>query len=145
MDNRDEIPKVAFSQDLETEALDSLDLKDPFYPPEVSDSLLQASSFPATNTLLRSQPTINRRVKTIKLSSNGNFVIKQRVPDAILENAQYSKGEEFQTMRYSAVTCDPNDFISQGYDIRPAKYLRPIEIFVIVTMYNEDHVYCRIL
>ncbi|KAJ3282861.1 Chitin synthase, class 1 [Borealophlyctis nickersoniae] len=88
--------------------------------------------------LKHSRTTINRRVKTVKLSSSGNFVIKQRVPDEALQNANFNKGEEFESMRYTAATCDPDHFIERNYNLRLTNYRRHIEIFVVVTMYNED-------
>ncbi|KAJ3130294.1 Chitin synthase, class 2 [Nowakowskiella sp. JEL0407] len=83
--------------------------------------------------------TLQRTKKTVKLSSNGNFVIKHRVPDELLTNALFARGEEFETMRYTAATCDPNDFVANGYNLRLASYGRNIEMFIVVTMYNEDH------
>ncbi|KAI8846874.1 chitin synthase-domain-containing protein [Chytridium lagenaria] len=41
--------------------------------------------------------------------------------------------EEFTTVRYTAVTCDPNEFGSRGF-LRAANYSRDIEMFVVVTM-----------
>ncbi|KAI8918364.1 chitin synthase 1 [Powellomyces hirtus] len=92
-----------------------------------------------TSALKHRRTTISRRVKTVKLSKAGNFCIKQRVPDeARARGAANEKGEEFESMRYTAVTCDPDDFIANGYNLRCVNYGRPIEIFVVVTMYNED-------
>lgn len=56
-------------------------------------------------TLRKRKTTITRRKKTVKLSQNGNFVIKQRVPEEVLRNVKFTKGEEFESMRYTAATC----------------------------------------
>ena len=42
--------------------------------------------------------------------------------------------------RYTAATCDPNDFKAEGYTLRPAMYepTRKTELFIVMTMYNED-------
>ncbi|KAI8592871.1 chitin synthase 2 [Geranomyces variabilis] len=87
---------------------------------------------------LRSRTTISRRTKTVKLSPHGNFCISQRVPEEARARGAKEKGEEFESMRYTAATCDPDDFIAKGYNLRCANYGRKIEIFVVVTMYNED-------
>ncbi|KAJ3078463.1 Chitin synthase, class 2, partial [Quaeritorhiza haematococci] len=88
--------------------------------------------------LSRGKTTLARRVKTVKLSATGNFVIKQKVPEEVLQGTKFQKGEEFETVRYTACTCDPNDFQDRGYSLRIANYRRPIELFIVVTMYNED-------
>jgi len=42
--------------------------------------------------------------------------------------------------RYTAATCDPNDFVSEGYTLRQMLYepRRKTELFIAITMYNED-------
>nr|CAA61027.1 Chitin synthetase I [Ustilago maydis]prf//2208421A chitin synthase [Ustilago maydis] len=51
--------------------------------------------------------------------------------------------DEFTTMRYSAVTCDPTD-LERSFTLRPALYGRHTELFIAITMYNEDEVlFCR--
>lgn len=50
-------------------------------------------------------------------------------------------GEEFTHMRYTAATCDPNDFtLKNGYNLRPAMYNRHTELLIAITYYNEDKV-----
>ncbi|KAJ3417009.1 Chitin synthase, class 2 [Chytridiales sp. JEL 0842] len=125
--------------------------QDPIYPkphhfddPYVNDSNSNSPHLrPNTGTmggtmLGRGALTLNRTKKTIRLSPTGNFVIKSRVPDEVLANVRYKDDEEFFTMRYTGVTCDPNDFKSRGYNLRPSSFKRDIELFVVVTMYNED-------
>lgn len=47
--------------------------------------------------------------------------------------------EEFTHMRYTAATCDPNDFtINNGYNLRPSMYGRHTELLIAITYYNED-------
>jgi chitin synthase len=43
-------------------------------------------------------------------------------------------------MRYSAATCDPNDFANSGFTLRQVHYDPPrrTELFIVMTMYNED-------
>ncbi|KAF8756862.1 Chitin synthase [Rhizoctonia solani] len=47
---------------------------------------------------------------------------------------------------YTAVTCDPDDFESSQYSLRQNLYGRSTELFIAITMYNEDEVlFCRTL
>ena len=49
-------------------------------------------------------------------------------------------------MRYSAATCDPNDFKDSGFTLRQVHYDPPrrTELFIVMTMYNEDEeLFCR--
>ncbi|KAK9472580.1 chitin synthase-domain-containing protein [Dipodascopsis tothii] len=41
-------------------------------------------------------------------------------------------------MRYTAATCDPDDFVSNGFTLRPVTNDRETELCICVTMYNED-------
>ncbi|KAG6329461.1 hypothetical protein ID866_9628 [Astraeus odoratus] len=53
---------------------------------------------------------------------------------------------EFTHMRYSAATCDPNDFKDAGFTLRQVHYDPPrrTELFIVMTMYNEDEgLFCR--
>lgn len=49
-------------------------------------------------------------------------------------------------MRYSAATCDPNDFKDAGFTLRQVLHDPPrrTELFIVMTMYNEDEeLFCR--
>ncbi|RKP14839.1 chitin synthase-domain-containing protein [Piptocephalis cylindrospora] len=82
-------------------------------------------------------------VRHVELTS-GNLVVDCPVPDRVLSNAVYREGEEFTHMRYTAATCDPDDFISQRYTLRQVLYGRETEVFIVMTMYNEDDLlFCR--
>ncbi|OJI99293.1 hypothetical protein ASPVEDRAFT_148405 [Aspergillus versicolor CBS 583.65] len=49
--------------------------------------------------------------------------------------------EEFTHLRYTAATCDPDEFtLHKGYNLRPAIYNRHTELLIAVTYYNEDKV-----
>ncbi|KAG7528792.1 hypothetical protein FFLO_05933 [Filobasidium floriforme] len=50
-------------------------------------------------------------------------------------------------MRYSAVTCDPDDFTkANGWSLRTSDYGRETELLIAVTSYNEDKIlYARTL
>ncbi|CAG8540628.1 5003_t:CDS:2, partial [Ambispora leptoticha] len=81
----------------------------------------------------------NRRksVRHVELTE-GNLVLDCPVPDRILRNVQYTSGDEFTKMRYTAVTCDPDYFQQERYTLRQAQYGRETELMIVMTMYNED-------
>lgn len=57
---------------------------------------------------------------------------------------KYSTGDEFTHMRYTAVTCSADEFSVKGYSLRQQELKRITEIFIVVTMYNEDDfLFCK--
>lgn len=83
-------------------------------------------------------PMLQRKKTVRRLQlQNGNLVIDCPVPDRLLNNVPYKNNQEFSTMRYTAVTCDPDDFINQRFTLRQVMYRRHTELFAVVTMYNE--------
>lgn len=82
-----------------------------------------------------------RRRKTVKQNielKGGRLVVDIPVPEKILSFGKHREGQEFTHLRYTAATCDPDDFATEGYSLRAAQYGRTTELFVVVTMYNED-------
>ncbi|KAF2436333.1 chitin synthase [Tothia fuscella] len=86
--------------------------------------------------------------RKIKLAQGAVLSADYPVPSAI-QNAVQAKyrndleagSEEFTHMRYTAATCDPNDFtLKNGYNLRPAMYNRHTELLIAITYYNEDKV-----
>lgn len=85
--------------------------------------------------------------RKVKLVQGSVLSIDYNVPSAI-RNAvqpkyreQEGTNEEFIKMRYTAATCDPNDFtLKNGYDLRPRMYNRHTELLIAITYYNEDKV-----
>jgi chitin synthase len=45
-------------------------------------------------------------------------------------------------MRYSAATCDPSEFYESNFTLRQKLFSKPrhTELFIVVTMYNEDEI-----
>ncbi|KAF9043751.1 putativechitin synthase [Hymenopellis radicata] len=118
------------------------------YPVRMSDS---RESVVSVNTGWRHRQTIKRGVtRRVKLT-DGNFIAEYRVPTAIHNamEAQYTAARttEFSHMRYTAATCDPDDFTeTNGWSLRTKLYQRQTEILVAVTSYNEDKtLYARTL
>ncbi|EKM49889.1 glycosyltransferase family 2 protein [Phanerochaete carnosa HHB-10118-sp] len=91
---------------------------------------------------------VPRRYKTIKKVElfHGNFVLDSPVPSKLLQMSAQKTEREFTHMRYSAATCDPNDFKNSGFTLRQVHYDPPrkTELFIVMTMYNEDEeLFCR--
>ncbi|KZT10722.1 glycosyltransferase family 2 protein [Laetiporus sulphureus 93-53] len=81
--------------------------------------------------------------KTVQLT-NGNLVVDLEVPPKLL--LPYKGGPEMTKMRYTAVTCDPDEFEHKGFFLRQNEMGRTTELFIVITMFNEDEVlFCRTL
>ncbi|KAI1402980.1 glycosyltransferase family 2 protein [Hypoxylon fuscum] len=83
--------------------------------------------------------------RKVKLVQGSVLSVDYPVPSAIKNavQAKYRDTEsgsgEFLNMRYTAATCDPNDFtLKNGYDLRPRMYNRHTELLIAITYYNED-------
>ncbi|KAK7746332.1 Chitin synthase, class 2 [Cytospora paraplurivora] len=85
-----------------------------------------------------------RRWKTVKevLLYRGNLVLDCPVPPRLLNQIPHGERDEFTHMRYSAATCDPADFYDENFTLRQKLFSKPrhTELFIVVTMYNEDEV-----
>lgn len=99
--------------------------------------------------LQRQRPSALRRAGTRKvdLVKGQVFTFEYEVPTAVKMSAlpEYRDEEagrtEFSHMRYTAATCDPDDFrFENGYSLRSAEYGRKTELLITVTYYNEDKV-----
>ena len=135
--------------------------EDPFYHDDDHQPILQPEGpygpnpqlVPSGDDYLDDAPHPNptpapgavRRWKTVKEVQlfNGNLVLDCPIPPRLLANvphAQAPERDEFTHMRYSAATCDPNDFYSERFTLRQRLFAkpRPTELFIVVTMYNED-------
>ncbi|SCV73964.1 BQ2448_6394 [Microbotryum intermedium] len=89
-----------------------------------------------------------RRYKTVKRVPlfHGNLVLDCQVPPKLLERCPRKDEREFSHMRYTAATCDPDDFLDERYALRQILYDTPrrTELFTVMTMYNEDeNLFCR--
>ncbi|KAK0744217.1 glycosyltransferase family 2 protein [Schizothecium vesticola] len=71
---------------------------------------------------------------------NGELVLECKIPTILYSFLPRRDEIEFTHMRYTAVTCDPDDFVDKGYKLRQniGKTARETELFICVTMYNED-------
>ncbi|PSK58601.1 Chitin synthase 4 [Elsinoe australis] len=86
-----------------------------------------------------------RRWKTVKEVQlfNGNLVLDCPVPPRLLNQVQHAQPperDEFTHMRYSAATCDPAHFYDERFTLRQRLFAKPrhTELFIVITMYNEE-------
>jgi chitin synthase len=81
-----------------------------------------------------------RRYKTTKRVAlfNGNLVLDCPVPTKLLSTVPRQDDREFTHMRYTACTCNPDDFKKDNYTLRQDIYdpRRSTELFIVLTMYN---------
>lgn len=73
---------------------------------------------------------------------NGELVLECKIPTILYSFLPRRDEIEFTHMRYTAVTCDPDDFVDRGYKLRQniGRTVRETELFICVTMYNEDEI-----
>jgi len=116
------------------------------YPPRnpyaVSPSAYAAPQTPGGTAhwhQVRNQLMERRVVKQIPLI-NGNLVMDVPVPKGCI-TGQGGLGcmpDEMEKMRYSAATCDPDDFQKSKFSIRPYLYGRRTELFVSRPVYPSE-------
>ncbi|KAM3481914.1 hypothetical protein MY8738_004223 [Beauveria namnaoensis] len=73
---------------------------------------------------------------------NGELVLECKIPTILYSFLPRRDEVEFTHMRYTAVTCDPDDFVERGYHLRQSigRTTRETELFICITMYNEDEI-----
>ncbi|CAG8493588.1 14834_t:CDS:2 [Funneliformis mosseae] len=85
-----------------------------------------------------------RRYKTTKRVElfQGNLVLDCPVPTKLLQIVPRKDDREFTHMRYTGCTSDPDNFKKDRYTLRQQLYdpPRPTELFIVLTMYNEDEI-----
>ena len=82
----------------------------------------------------------NMTLRYIPLTPQGNLVIDIPVADRVLTFSNYNNGSDFTHARYTAVTVGADDFVKKGYVLKQQEMDRKTEVFIVVTMYNEDHI-----
>ena len=113
---------------------------------ELRNSVTSIDIFPehkGNNIRRRSTEDISKKYPK---SMTDNFVIEVPVPDRLLQKCKYLDAKEFTHLRYTACTTDPDDFSNENYSLRQRESNRVTEIFIVVTMYNEDdELFCKSL
>ncbi|KAF2161869.1 glycosyltransferase family 2 protein [Zasmidium cellare ATCC 36951] len=79
--------------------------------------------------------------KEVKLI-NGELILECKIPTILYSFLPRRDDVEFTHMRYTAVTCDPDDFVDRGYKLRQniGRTTRETELFICITMYNENEI-----
>jgi chitin synthase len=87
---------------------------------------------------VREPQTSKKEVQLI----NGELVLECKIPTILYSFLPRRDEIEFTHMRYTAVTCDPDDFVERGYKLRQniGRTTRETELFICITMYNEDEI-----
>ncbi|KAI9019533.1 chitin synthase 1 [Phycomyces nitens] len=113
------------------------------YPPQQTMYPPQPMGPPSPNMRFgdapRRQPRRYKTTRRVKLT-HGNLILDCPVPTPYLQAVPIKDTKEFTHMRYTAATCDPADFASQGYTLRQPILQRNTELFIVLTMYNEDEI-----
>ncbi|KAF9527275.1 glycosyltransferase family 2 protein [Crepidotus variabilis] len=74
--------------------------------------------------------------------TNGNLVLDLDVPPKLVLPRRGDP--EMMKTRYTAITCDPDDFEKKGFFLRQNESGRRTELFIVITMFNEDEIlFCR--
>jgi chitin synthase len=73
---------------------------------------------------------------------NGELILECKIPTILYSFLPRRDEIEFTHMRYTAVTCDPDDFVAKGYKLRQniGTTARDTELFICITMVNEDEI-----
>lgn len=111
-------------------------------PPEIPDQFLNVDQhvIPPPEDHQARRVTNTKKVKLFR----GNLVLDCPVPRQFLNsfNPEDVKEREFTHMRYSAATCDPDQFVEQNFLLRQKCYRQPrsTELLIAITVYNEDDI-----
>lgn len=94
----------------------------PNYPPHQGRPGMQQREMSTGYSVAREKMMKRRSMKQIELV-NGNLVLDVQVPSHIMPKGM-SHLEEMSKMRYTAATCDPDEFMRRKYSLRPYLYGR---------------------
>lgn len=106
----------------------------PYQPGLSTISPMISRSIQATTSSRK--PVSRSSTKKVTLFQ-GNLILDCPVPTRLME-ASARKEKEFSMMRYSAVTCDPDQFAANNYTLRSQLMRRETELFIVMTMYNAS-------
>ncbi|QKX54176.1 uncharacterized protein TRUGW13939_01260 [Talaromyces rugulosus] len=119
-----------------------------FHQQDLQETPIQPNSNSASSWHRRQAGGLRRYpTRRIKLAKRAVLSVDHAVPSAIINSVepQYrDSGEspnEFTHLRYTAATCDPDDFtLRNGYNLRASMYNRYTELLIAITYYNEDRI-----
>lgn len=90
----------------------------------------------------QAQPVPENAIRQEVELHNGIYSIDYPVPSKVKQaiepkyNDQETNSTEFSHMRYTACTCDPDQFKEKGYTLRAAELERETELLIAVTYYS---------
>lgn len=119
------MPQVSYNQPAYQQQQVSWGQQPQGYPPAPSRQYSSGYSAAQEKMLKR------RSVRQVELQQ-GNLVLDVPVPSNIVPTGETS--EERTKMRYTAATCDPDDFMRSKYSLRPYLLGRQTELFIVMTM-----------
>ena len=127
----------SFQTERTTTAEEELDEKPATTKTAVGAHFGPAPKAPQTRRGLNRQALMTR--KQVKLI-NGELILDCKIPTILYSFLPRRDATEFTHMRYTAVTCDPDDYVERGYLLRQNMDAtrRETELFICITMYNED-------
>lgn len=100
----------------------------PYNDPETPVATRHFGPAPTGRALRR-----HKTKKRVKLT-NGNLVVDLEVPPKMV--LPWRGEPEMRKTRYTAVTCDPDEFEAKGHFLRQNELQRTTELFIVITMYN---------
>jgi len=83
---------------------------------------------------------VQKTTREVQLT-NGELILQCKIPTILQSFLPRRDTEEFTEMRYTAATCDPDDFTTHGFKLRQNMLNRETELFICITMYNEDEIH----
>ncbi|KAJ5229152.1 hypothetical protein N7489_009860 [Penicillium chrysogenum] len=130
------------------DSMESLDLPDQIRLHNLCNQGSAVSSSKESGTRQKGSTIRRYPTRRIKLTQGSVLSINYPVPSPIrnaiqpeYRDAEGELSEEFTQMRYTAATCDPDEFtLRNGYNLRPSMYNRHTELLIAITYYNEDKV-----
>ena len=78
-----------------------------------------------------------KTTEVVKLT-DGNLVLDCAIPDKLRGLLSRHDSREFTHLKYTACTCDPDEFAREGFTLRQVGLGRETELLITLTMYNED-------
>lgn len=124
----------------EKDAMTKVDLDDDDEASEMVDPNLHYGPAPEKQSRrgVRDAQMAKKEVQLI----NGELILECKIPTILHSFLPRRDDREFTHMRYTAVTCDPDDFTQKGYKLRQeiGSTVRETELLICVTMYNEDEI-----
>ena len=116
--------------------------------PDEDDEMDESEQTPSLSTSIESETPVEtmhfgpapvgrvrRRLKKKRVQlTYGNLVVDLSVPPKLV--MPYRGEPEMTKSRYTAVTCDPDDFEKEKFFLRQNESGRTTELFIVITMYN---------